>query len=131
MNTSPSPLPFLKGLSASRAWGNCVHFSALLLLWLQLRRLLGTLDQMFTAWRNGELPPPPPVPAPVPTPARPRAARPHTARTPRAPRRVTPRTPAPRLRTPRTPWPPVPQPHPTPYPPPRLRLAGIPIRRTL
>ncbi len=71
------------------------------LLWLQIRRMLGVLDEMFTAWRNGELPPlpPPPQPAIPATPkAKPRPAAPR-ARSPRAPSiRRAPKPRAPKLR---------------------------------
>ncbi len=60
--------------------------SEILLIWLALHELFASLERLFTAWRNGELPPmPTPVPeihtAPQPRPTRRR----QYTRAPRAP----------------------------------------------
>ena len=64
MNPFGRLLTELKGTIAERMWGTCAQ----ILLWLQLRRLTTALDQLFTAWRDGTLPPQP-APAPPPAPS--------------------------------------------------------------
>ncbi len=46
----------LKGTIAS-PWRSFASLPARLLLWLQLRQLVTALDSLFTAWREGSLPP--------------------------------------------------------------------------
>ena len=61
--------------------------SEAILLWLALRQLFASLERLFTAWRNGDLPPlpvsPMPAPHPIAKPARPRRHRPYRAHTSR------------------------------------------------
>ena len=39
--------------------GTLATTASKILFWLTFRRLVTALDELFTAWRNGELPPPP------------------------------------------------------------------------
>ncbi len=72
-----SELKITLGRTPFRDW------PAMILLWLQLRRLTTALDTLFTAWREGSLPaqpqPAPPVADPAPASprieAKPRAAK--------------------------------------------------------
>ncbi len=110
MNRFGRLLTELKGTIAERTWSAC----ALILLWLQLKRLTTALDTLFTAWRNGELPAPPPAaqaPEPVPH------TRPRAPSSPCAQPRIRTRAPAPRPQT-RTPR--APRPHQPHFPPPRI-----------
>ncbi len=45
--------------------GTVATTASKILLWLQIRQLLSALDDLFNAWRAGELPSLPPVPAPL------------------------------------------------------------------
>ncbi len=81
--------------------GTVATTASKILFWLTLRRLTAALDELFTAWRNGELPPlPQPAPAAAesaPAPRAPVVSHVPSVR-PRAtanPRRTTPRTPRP------------------------------------
>ncbi len=88
-------LPDLKTIIATVASRDWAAIPALILFWLQLRRLTTCLDEMFAAWRSGALPPQPtqplaPATSPIPPAAtRPRAVSRHAAmprRRTRAPR---------------------------------------------
>ncbi len=135
MNIIARTLSTLKGPIAAGVWETC----ALILFWLQVRRLTAALDDLFNAWRAGTLPMPP-QPAAIPVPAR--VVTP-TAKLPRArtaPRRITPRMPttrpaqapkAPRATRPRMPAPPpaiAPPPSPQPCVCVRLKIAtSLPV----
>ena len=88
--------------------------SEAILLWLALRQLFASIENLFIAWRNGELPSPPPViPAPLPAakaPTPPHApARPCAPAAPKSRARPAPRvihTHAPRRHAPNRPKPP-------------------------
>ncbi len=58
--------------------------SEAILLWFALRQLFASIENLFTAWRNGELPPPPPV-IPAPLPAAKAPTPPHAPARPCAP----------------------------------------------
>ena len=119
---------------------------AVILLWLHLRRLTEALDTLFTAWREGALPPPPAQPtlevAAIP-PRAPAAPKPRPARTPsypRAPRAAAPAaTPVPTAAAParrRTPtWAHLaPQPARPALPPPQSKncdILAIPLTHAL
>ena len=103
-NISPGHLKSL----ATLLWHNARNLPAALLFWLQIRRLLTTLDEMFTCWRNA--PPQPIQPTPIPAPPeRPRvptaAPRPKSVRRPAPCRALAAPAVEPRVR-PRTPRPP-------------------------
>ncbi len=81
MKTFGSLITGLKGTIAI-PWRSFASVPALILFWLQLRRLTAALDDLFNAWRAGDLPPQQsaaaePAPAPVRTPVadRPRPVR--------------------------------------------------------
>ncbi len=83
MNTWAHIISGLKGTFAT-PWRSCARIPELLLFWLTLKRLTTALDTLFTAWREGTLPPPP-APAATraaPKPPCPAANTPHRA-TPR------------------------------------------------
>ncbi len=108
MNIFTRTLTELKGPTATparhwrAAWETCASIPALILVWLHLRRLSAVLEEMFNAWRRGDLPPAPQPqparrdPAPEPSP-RTAAPRPNSAPRPRAKRpRRTPAPPKPK-----------------------------------
>ena len=74
----------------SLQWRRLAALPAALLFWAQLRQLAASLDTLFTAWRDGTLPPPPRAPIhPTPEPVRaPRASSRRAPASPRAPRRA-------------------------------------------
>ncbi len=115
MNTWAHIFSGLKGTLAT-PWRSFASVPALILFWLQLRRLTTALDTLFTAWRDGTLPPPPAAPAARPA-SNQDAPRPRTpsSRPKSAPRARQPRAAAPR-RERRAPRAPAPMPHPVTLP---------------